>query len=244
MSRPADDPDCFTCSISVSMCLTICFCLACVSSPESGLPSRFSTSRISLIISPIGPLRSPSSPLGRFRFRPASCSSRSSISLSLPPSLARSLLAAPCPLRHLAAARRLPSRPLFRRRFVLALPQLAQQIVECLVLGRKRRRLPRLACRATPSLSRRAGLAGPRARPAPSFDFCPDPDPSEDDFARAGSAFLAAFFAAPGSSFFKSSSNESSAASLLLPGSWACAQPSQRKAQVPPRRPVEWTSQS
>ncbi len=50
MAMPDWPPDCFICSISVSICLTICFCLPCVSSLVSGLPSRSSTSLICLTI--------------------------------------------------------------------------------------------------------------------------------------------------------------------------------------------------
>ena len=89
--RPIDDwPDCFACSISVSMCLTIFFCSSRVASPVSGLPSFCSTSRISLMISPTGPLRSSSSAFF-FCLRPVSSSRCSSVSLSLPVSSERSV---------------------------------------------------------------------------------------------------------------------------------------------------------
>ena len=123
------------------MRLTICFCFFRVSSPVSGLPSLCSTSRISLIISPTGPLALVRRRHFFFRLRPVSSSSRSSISLSLPPSLAAiGLLGS----RRLLALWSSPPPATPRGRssgagVVLGLAQLLEQVVELLILAGDRR---------------------------------------------------------------------------------------------------------
>ena len=164
-------PDFFASSIRVSIRLTTFFCSSRVVSPVSGLESFCSMSRISLMISPAGPLRSPSSPFFR-RFRPVSSSRCSSVSLSLPERRRAigltGLLRRPAGVGLLARRRHRRAAIVLRGRLG-RLAELLEQLVDLLILARERRRVAGLLLLRLVALLRRVlPAAWPRPLRGPS----------------------------------------------------------------------------
>ena len=163
-------PTSCACSISVSRFLTISVCFLRVSSPVSGLPSRCSTSRISLMISPSGP-----APLCRrrpffFRFRPGQLLEVLVEVLVLAGEVASdradraSSTARPASVFSASPAGRVVDRPATASS--LGLAELLEQVVERLVLGGAAAASPGFVCCGSspfsPAAPGRLALAGPR----------------------------------------------------------------------------------